>query len=295
MGAGRTAKRSHALAIGIGLGLLMVPATPAAAQETQAATCPGPRANYVTNGTAEDRFAQIFVPTLSGNLTRAEIDYREPAGKTGDYVIQILAVDGMGNPTETVLAQTTAPDLPDGTVTTLNAVFSNPASVVAGQTYALALSRPGAGAGAFDWGYRFDSATCPGQFFYQNGGTGPWVGSFGSDQLFSVFVTPPVVPDPAPTDTTDTVPPETTLTGQPKAKTNKKAATFTFTSSEANSSFECSLNATPFVSCTSPHGVKGRKGKNSFAVRAKDAAGNVDPTPASFDWKVKKKKRRRAA
>ena len=34
--------------------------------------------------------------------------------------------------------------------------------------------------------------------------------------------------------------------------------------------------AAPFASCTSPLTVKGKKGKNTFAVRAKDAAGNVD-------------------
>jgi len=90
----------------------------------------------------------------------------------------------------------------------------------------------------------------------------------------------------------DTAAPDTTITGQPKAKTKKKKATFTFTSSEANSTFECSLNGAPFSSCTSPLTVNGKKGKNIFAVRAKDAAGNVDPTPATYNWKVKKKKKK---
>jgi hypothetical protein len=90
----------------------------------------------------------------------------------------------------------------------------------------------------------------------------------------------------------DCAPPDTTITGQPKAKTKKKQATFEFTSSEPGSTFECSLNGAPFTSCTSPHEVKGKKGKNSFAVRAKDAAGNVDGSPATFDWKVKKKKKK---
>jgi hypothetical protein len=89
----------------------------------------------------------------------------------------------------------------------------------------------------------------------------------------------------------DRIAPDTTITGQPKAKTKKKSATFSFTSSEAGSTFECSLNGAPFTSCTSPLTVKGKKGKNNFKVRATDSAGNVDPTPASVDWKVKKKKR----
>jgi len=91
----------------------------------------------------------------------------------------------------------------------------------------------------------------------------------------------------------DTNPPNTSITGQPKAKTKKKQATFEFTSTEPGSSFECSLNGASFTSCTSPLALKGKKGKNSFAVRAKDAAGNVDPTPATFDWKVKKKKKKK--
>ena len=92
----------------------------------------------------------------------------------------------------------------------------------------------------------------------------------------------------------DCVSPTAAITGGPKLKTRKKQATFTFTGTDARAvaSFECSLNGAPFASCTSPHGVKGKKGKNFFAVRAKDAAGNVDATPASFGWKVKRKKRK---
>jgi hypothetical protein len=92
----------------------------------------------------------------------------------------------------------------------------------------------------------------------------------------------------------DEIAPDTTITGQPKAKTKKKKATFTFSGTDARviAGFECSLNGAPFASCTSPLTVKGKKGKNSFAVRARDAAGNVDPTPATFAWKVKKKKKK---
>jgi len=92
--------------------------------------------------------------------------------------------------------------------------------------------------------------------------------------------------------TPDTTPPDTTITKYPKAKTRKKQATFEFTSTEPGS-FECSLDGAPFASCTSPDTLKVKKGKHSFAVRAKDAVGNVDPTPATFNWKVKKKKKKR--
>ncbi|HYU59662.1 MAG TPA: hypothetical protein VEK39_02780 [Solirubrobacterales bacterium] len=89
----------------------------------------------------------------------------------------------------------------------------------------------------------------------------------------------------------DTTAPDTTITKRPKDKTKKKTATFEFTSTEPGSSFECKLDAGPFAPCTSPDTLKVKKGKHTLAVRARDAAGNVDGSPASDDWKVKKKKK----
>ena len=79
----------------------------------------------------------------------------------------------------------------------------------------------------------------------------------------------------------------------PKDKTKKRSATFEFSSSEPGSTFECTLDGKQtFKPCTSPITVKVKKGKHSFDVRATDAAGNADPTPASDTWKVKKKKKK---
>jgi hypothetical protein len=93
----------------------------------------------------------------------------------------------------------------------------------------------------------------------------------------------------------DCVVPETQITKGPKdkvkAKKKKAKATFEFSSSEPGVSFECSLDGQPFVPCVSPDTVKVRKGKHTFSVRARDAAGNVDASPASDGWKVKKKKK----
>jgi Ca2+-binding RTX toxin-like protein len=167
----------------------------ASAQESLAASCPGPRFGHVT-GIFNDQFAQTFVPGLSGSLTRAEIDFQEVGAQTGDYVVQILAVDGTGTPTDAVLAQTTVPDPPSG-ATTLNAFLATPTSVVAGQTYALALTRPG---GQVSWGYRNDPAACPGKAFNRVSG-GAWsdgIAGFGiHDLLFSVFVASPTPPPPS--------------------------------------------------------------------------------------------------
>jgi len=90
----------------------------------------------------------------------------------------------------------------------------------------------------------------------------------------------------------DTTPPDTTITGHPKDKTKKKTASFEFTSSEPGSTFECKLDDGSFEPCSSPKEYKVKKGKHTFAVRAKDGAGNLDPTPATDSWKVKKRRKK---
>jgi hypothetical protein len=53
----------------------------------------------------------------------------------------------------------------------------------------------------------------------------------------------------------------------------------------------CSFVGAPFAACTSPVTQRVKRGRHAFAVRAIDPAGNVDPTPASDDWKVKRRSR----
>ena len=90
----------------------------------------------------------------------------------------------------------------------------------------------------------------------------------------------------------DTSAPDTLITLAPKSKTKKKQARFEFSSSEAGASFECVLDGGPFEPCNSPKIIKVSKGEHNFQVRARDAAGNADGTPATLDWKVKKKKKK---
>ena len=88
-------------------------------------------------------------------------------------------------------------------------------------------------------------------------------------------------------------PPNTTITKRPKDKTKKKTATFEFTSNEPGRDVRVQLDGGPFAPCSSPDTLKVKKGKHHFEVRATDAAGNVDGSPATDDWKVKKKKKKR--
>jgi len=87
--------------------------------------------------------------------------------------------------------------------------------------------------------------------------------------------------------------PQTTIVSGPKKKTKSKTASFEFKSSKAGSTFQCSLDDGKFKSCTSPETYKRLKpGKHSFAVRA-TAAGKTDASPATYDWKIKKKRKKK--
>jgi large repetitive protein len=96
--------------------------------------------------------------------------------------------------------------------------------------------------------------------------------------------------DPTPATfgwTIDTSPPETSIGSAPNNPTNATGASFTFTSSESGSSFACSLDGAAFSPCTSPASYSGlTEGSHTFEVRATDAAGNTDPTPASRTWTI---------
>jgi hypothetical protein len=99
-------------------------------------------------------------------------------------------------------------------------------------------------------------------------------------------------PEPEPEPVADATAPETTITDGPKDKTTKKTATLVFSANEP-ATFNCALDGSEqFKLCTSPITVKVKTGKHTFTVRATDASGNPDPTPASQSWKVKKKKKK---
>jgi large repetitive protein len=80
--------------------------------------------------------------------------------------------------------------------------------------------------------------------------------------------------------------------GAPPATTTSKSATFTFTGSDNVSSagqltFECALDAGGYSSCLSPKDYTDLAlGAHSFRVRAKDAAGNFDASPAAYFWTI---------
>jgi MYXO-CTERM domain-containing protein/uncharacterized repeat protein (TIGR01451 family) len=101
-----------------------------------------------------------------------------------------------------------------------------------------------------------------------------------------VGLTPAEVTSNTVTTQRDTVAPQTSLLTTPATATNATTASFTFSSSEPGT-FECSLDGATFATCTSPQAFMNlAEGTHQFRVRAVDAAGNVDATPATFTWVV---------
>jgi len=87
----------------------------------------------------------------------------------------------------------------------------------------------------------------------------------------------------------DVNPPETTLTSTPAAVTQSGAAVFEFSGADATSgvyAYVCSLDGAIATICTSPKAYSVSPGHHTFTVRAYDAAGNRDFTPATYSWAV---------
>jgi hypothetical protein len=89
-------------------------------------------------------------------------------------------------------------------------------------------------------------------------------------------------------------PAATTLSGHPmpKIKTRKKkvSVSFSFSSNVPTVGFECRLDASAFRPCTSPVSYPAKRGGHVFTVES-TLGGAKFGDPASFDLKVKRKKK----
>jgi len=85
----------------------------------------------------------------------------------------------------------------------------------------------------------------------------------------------------------DTDPPETTITSGPASLSASPDATFAFSSDEAGSTFECSLDGSAFAACSSPAAYTALgDGSHTFDVRATDSSANTDASPDSVSWTI---------
>jgi hypothetical protein len=81
--------------------------------------------------------------------------------------------------------------------------------------------------------------------------------------------------------------PDTTILTGPAAEVDSTEATFTFSSDQADATFECALDgATVFTPCASPLTLTGVPyGEHELLVRAVSASGTeLDLTPAEYSW-----------
>ena len=195
----------------------------------------------------------------------------------GTYTLSVRATDTANNidatpATRTFTVDTTAPDTTLGTVTT-GASSSFAFSSEPGATFECKLDRP-SGAGTF--------AACTSPQTY----TGLTDGSYtftvrAKDAAGNVDQTPATR-----SFTVDTTAPETTI----DSATTGASSSFSFTS-EPGATFECKLDgpsgAGTYATCTSPQTYTGlTDGAYTFSVRARDAAGNIDATPATRTFTV---------
>lgn len=80
--------------------------------------------------------------------------------------------------------------------------------------------------------------------------------------------------------------PDTTITGTPGVTRDLTGPAVSFTSNEGDARFECSMDGIEaWRACKAPHSVDSRReGLHWLRVRAIDAQGNPDPSPARADW-----------
>jgi trypsin len=81
--------------------------------------------------------------------------------------------------------------------------------------------------------------------------------------------------------------PETVIEEGPPPVTKSTSATFKFRSDQPFATFECQLDSGSWAACSSPKAYTGlADGTHVFQVRARNAIGQADQSPASHTWRV---------
>lgn len=192
----------------------------------------------------------------------------------GDGSFEVRAIDLAGNADETPALRSFRGVLPETTIT------AQPGAVTSQDSAQIAFTSPTMPLTAISFECALDGsttfATCTSPLSRSGLTEGSYAVAVRARWQGTAYVddTPAVA-----SWTVDRTPPDTTLTGGPSGDTAMVGAAFTF-SSESGATFECSLDSGPFAACTSPLPITVEGGEHAFAVRALDAAGNADPTPA---------------
>ncbi|HEX7598639.1 MAG TPA: hypothetical protein VF518_10530, partial [Polyangia bacterium] len=207
--------------------------------------------------------ASYTTGTLAEGSHTLQVRARDLSGNAGDFVGFTWTVD------------TTAPD------TSFTTKPANPTSVAAG-VFVFASSEPNStfecriGAAAF--------ASCPVNYTVTPALT---EGTYtlevrATDAALNQDATPATW-----TWRVDLTPPDTSITIHPTDPSDTPFGAFTFLSTETGSTFQCKIDTGDYVTCpasyTTPYLADG---EHTLTVRAQDAAGNLDATPATYTWEV---------
>jgi hypothetical protein len=166
----RWSKCLAGIATATGLLLTVVPAAGAAGVPD--ASCDANLGASIVQPNGDQKVAQTFTALHTGALDTASTAVTTPMSPTpGDWRLEIASTTG-GAP-GAVLASTTVPNtLAANTQSTITGTFANPAAVSAGAEFALLISRPGSN------GYAVAEEggdPCPGQGYFQNAPSGPFL------------------------------------------------------------------------------------------------------------------------
>ncbi len=206
---------------------------------------------------------------------------------TGSHTFSVRATDAAGNTdasaatqswTVTAVSDTTPPDTsitsgPSGSTTSTSASFAF-SSTESGSTFECKLD-----SGSY--------ATCTSPKSYSGLATGSHTFSVRATDAAGNTDASAATRSWTVTAPSDTTPPDTSFTAGPTGPTNDATPAFSFSSTESGSSFECRVDSGAWSSCSSPWTTPSLSdGSHSVSVRATDAAGNTDGSPASRSFTV---------
>jgi hypothetical protein len=204
-----------------------------------------------------------------------------PTGSLADntYYWQAQAKDGLG----LTSAWTTSRSFVVDTAAPVTVITANPPALsnASGGSFSFNANEPVTGYQCKVDGGSFAACTSP----------FPYSGLTDSSHTFQVKATADLAGNAGSANsyswTIDTAAPNTSLDSNPAALSTTSSPSFSFSATEAGSSFECNLDGGGFAACPSPKSYSGvPDGPHTFQVRAVDAAGNADPTPASYAWTI---------
>ncbi len=202
----------------------------------------------------------------------------------GAHTFAVKATDAAGNTdatpaTRSFTVDTTPPD---------TAITSGPSGTVepGSQTFSFTSSEPGSSFQCrFDGWANWQSCSSPATYANLAAGTRTFsvraIDAAGNADLTPATLSFTIA------SSSDTTPPDTTITDGPSGTIASASASFSFTSSETGSSFQCALDSSGWSPCSSPKAYSSlADGAHTFAVKATDAAGNTDATPATRSFTV---------